>query len=307
MAAIDLGTNSIRLIVAEPPAADPGGAYGTVARDMVITRIGQGVDETGAIASEALARTVDVLARYCRRARALHADRIRVAATSAVRDASNRRDLDGAVRDHAGSDLEVISGEREAGLSFLGATRDLQEPPPFLVFDIGGGSTEFAVGTGRPEKAVSTRMGSVRLTERFVDRDPPTRDELRAMEDEIEARLEEAVRAVPFRTARTMVAVAGTATTLRALALGLPRYDPEAIHRTWLSLRDAERVFAELARMTTAERAALPVMASGRADVIVAGAAILVAVMCRFGFERALVSETDILDGLAIEMFGGDR
>ncbi len=302
VAAVDLGTNSIRLIVAEPAA---GGALGEFARDMVITRIGQGVDRTGRIDPEALARTIRVLERYCRRARSLHAERIRVAATSAVRDAANRDVLERAVREHSGSELEVISGEQEAGLSFLGATRGLDAPAPFLVLDIGGGSTEFVIGAKRPEAAVSSQMGSVRLTERFIAHDPPPPKELDRVRQAIGEVLDEVERRMPVRGARTLVAVAGTATTIQAISLGLARYDPEAIHRTRLQVEEAERILAELARMTTAERAALPVMAPGRGDVIVAGALVLVTVMRRFGFDRALVSETDILDGLAIEMLEG--
>jgi exopolyphosphatase/guanosine-5'-triphosphate,3'-diphosphate pyrophosphatase len=298
---VDLGTNSIRLLVAW---AGPGEDRGVeeFARDMVITRIGEGVDRTGRIDPAALARTVDVLERYCRRARALHAERIRVSATAAVREASNRDELEAAVRMHAGSELEVITGEREAALSFLGATHGLDTPAPFLVLDIGGGSTEFAVATEQPEASISTPMGSVRLTERLVRSDPPSEEDLAAVEKAVHDILDEVERSVPVRTARTLVAVAGTPTTIQAIALGLPFYDPEAIHRSWLSVAEVERVLGELAKMTTAERSAIPVMAPGRGDVIVAGAVILVEVMRRFGFDRALVSETDILDGLALEL-----
>jgi exopolyphosphatase/guanosine-5'-triphosphate,3'-diphosphate pyrophosphatase len=305
VAAIDQGTNSIRLLVAEPL---PGGGMGELARDMVITRLGEGVDATGAFDPDALARTVEVLATYCRRARALGAERIRVAATSAVRDAAaDREAYAAAVRDHAGSELEVISGEREAGLSFLGATHGLDPADgPFLVLDIGGGSTELVTGArpGVAEHAVSTQMGSVRLTERHVRHDPATPGEIAALESAVEEVLEEAGHAVPAREARTLVACAGTPTTLQAMSLGLTRYDPDRIHRTWLACEEAERILLDAARRPTAELAALPVMARGRGDVIVAGAVVLVAVMRRFGFERALVSETDILDGLAFEMLG---
>ena len=299
VAAIDQGTNSIRLLVAEP---EDDGGFRELARDMVITRLGQGVDRTGTIAPEALERTVGVLVRYCRRARALHAERIRVAATAAVRDASNRDDLARAVLEHAGSELEVLSGEEEAAMSFLGGTRGLDAPGPFLVLDIGGGSTEFVVGTDAPDAAISVQMGSVRLTERFDPHDPPTGGEVDAMRSFVRDRLDDVARAVPVGDARTLVAVAGTSTTVQAIALGLPSYDPEAIHRTRLARVEGDRVLQQLAEMTTAERAALPVMAPGRADVIVAGAVILVEVMRRFAFEDALVSETDILDGLALEM-----
>jgi exopolyphosphatase/guanosine-5'-triphosphate,3'-diphosphate pyrophosphatase len=298
-AVLDQGTNSIRLLVVEP---DGSGGLRELARDMTIVRLGQDVDRTGRLAPDALERTTAMLATFCRRARALHAGRIRVAATAAVREASNRDELERAVAEHAGSPLEVISGEKEAALSFLGATTGLEAPAPFAVLDIGGGSTELVVGTERPDAAVSIQMGSVRLTERFVRHDPPTSEELDAMRRFALERLDEAEATVPVGRAGTLVAVSGTSTTVRAIALGLSFYDPEAIHRTRLSLADATRVLADLAAMTTPERAAILVMAPGRADVIVAGAVILEAVMRRFGFDEALVSETDILDGLALEV-----
>jgi exopolyphosphatase/guanosine-5'-triphosphate,3'-diphosphate pyrophosphatase len=300
---VDLGTNSIRLFVA---SAEPSEGQGLeeFARDMVITRIGEEVDRTGRIDPDALARTVDVLGRYCRRARALHAERIRVSATAAVREASNRDELEASVRTHAGAELEVITGEREAALSFLGATHSLDVPAQFLVLDIGGGSTEFAVGTEQPDASISTPMGSVRLTERLIRTDPPSEDELVSIRNAVRGILDDVESSVPVRTVRTLVAVAGTPTTIQAISLGLPFYDPEAIHRSWLSVEEAERVLEELARMTTDKRSTIAVMAPGRADVIVAGAVILVEVMRRFGFERSLVSETDILDGLALELLG---
>ena len=301
VAAIDQGTNSIRLLVVEPARSGPV----ELARDMVITRLGEGVDRTGSIAPEALQRTISVLERYCRRARALHAERIHVAATSAVRDAANRDELERAVLEHAGSALEVISGEREAALSFAGAVRGLKARSPFLVLDIGGGSTEFVLGTDDPTASISTQMGSVRLTERFVAHDPPLAEELDAIRHHVERILQDVERAIPIRDAATFVAVAGTATTVQAIALGLPGYDPDLIHRTVLAVETAERVLDGLAAMTTSERAALPVMAQGRADVIVAGALVLVMVMRRFGLEEAVVSETDILDGLALETLLG--
>jgi len=190
-------------------------------------------------------------------------------------------------------------------MSFLGATRGLDAEPPFLVLDIGGGSTEFVVGTSEPEAAISTQMGSVRLTERVVRHDPPTREELDRLQATVGDVLDEVERSVPVRDARTLVAVAGTATTVRAIDLDLPFYDPDRIHRTRLTVDAAERVLEKLAGMTTPERAALPVMAPGREDVIVAGAVILVEVMRRFGFDQVVVSETDILDGLGLEMLQG--
>ncbi len=306
VAAIDQGTNSIRLLVMEPGA---GAAPPTeIARDMVITRLGRGVDQTGRLDPDALARTIDVLARFCRRARHLGAERIRVGATSAVRDASNRDAFVDAVLEHADGLPEVLAGEREAELSFLGATHGLDAsdaPGPLLLFDIGGGSTEYIVGDhgGRVEGAVTTQMGSVRLTERWVTTDPPTPDALARMTEDIDRLLDEVEGAVPAASAAsTLLAVAGTATTLQALALDLARYDPDLIHRSWLLLADAERLLADLVAMTNSERAALPVMAPGRGDVMVAGTLIFVRTLRRFGFDRALVSESDILDGLALEM-----
>jgi exopolyphosphatase/guanosine-5'-triphosphate,3'-diphosphate pyrophosphatase len=301
VAAIDLGTNSIRLLVArlargENEAQD-------LAREMVITRIGQGVDRTGRIGAEALARTLRVLERYCRRARALRAERIHLGATSAVRDASNRDDLADAVLLLTGEPMEVLSGEEEAGLSFVGATRGLDDRGPHLVLDIGGGSTEFVVGDAGPKAAISTDMGSVRLTERLIAHDPPSFEELNALERTIADELSYVEDRVPVHDAQALIAVAGTATTVQAIALGLPEYDPERLHRSVLFRDEAERVYRLLADMTTDERRALPVMAPGREDVIPVGAAILVGVMRRWGFREALVSETDILDGLAYRLF----
>jgi exopolyphosphatase / guanosine-5'-triphosphate,3'-diphosphate pyrophosphatase len=295
---VDLGTNSIRLLVAAPA---PDGGLEEFARDMVITRIGQGVDATRRLDPDALARTIGVLRRYGARARALHAERVSVSATSALRDASNREELEDAVERYAGQPLRVIDGEFEAGLSFEGATRGLDAPAPFLVVDVGGGSTEVAFGDGGVRAVTSVSIGSVRMTERFVRSDPPSDAELAAVRDEARARLAEAAAAVPVRDAATLVTVAGTATTMQGIALGLERWDPEATHRTWLSIGTAEAVLARLASMTTAERAAIPVMPPGRADVIAAGAVVLVEAMRAFGFDRGLVSETDILDGLAFE------
>ena len=303
VAAIDQGTNSTRLLVFEPRGRDEDPME--IARDMRITRLGKDVDRTGRLAPESIERTLDAIARFARRARALHVERIRLGATSAVRDAANKVELFGPVRDLIDGEPEVIDGDREAALSFLGGTRGLDPAlAPFLLVDIGGGSTEFVFGREPAiiERAISTQMGSVRLTERVRPSDPPSDDDLRAFDELIETHLEDVERAVPARDARTLVAVAGTATTLQACALGLERYDPDLIHRSTLTLEDAERTLRELAAMTNEERAAIPVMPTGRGDVIVAGARILMNAIRRFGYEEALVSETDILDGLALEL-----
>jgi exopolyphosphatase / guanosine-5'-triphosphate,3'-diphosphate pyrophosphatase len=300
VAAIDLGTNSIRLLVAR--LAEGEDQLSDLARDMVITRLGKGVDRTGRLAPESLRRTLEVLDRYCRRARALGAERIHLAATSAVRDASNRDELAAAVERLTGEPMEVLSGKEEAALSFLGATRGMDAEAPYLVLDIGGGSTEFVIGKTEPTSSVSAQIGSVRLTERYVGTDPPSYKELDRLELAVTSVLTQVEDRIPVADARTLVAVAGTTTTVQAIALGLPEYDPERLHRSILSRDDAERVFRLLADMTTEERRQIPVMAPGREDVIPAGAAILVGVMRRWGFVEALVSETDLLDGIAYRM-----
>jgi exopolyphosphatase/guanosine-5'-triphosphate,3'-diphosphate pyrophosphatase len=301
VAAIDQGTNSIRLLVLEPGEGEPV----ELARDMVITRLGRGVDETARLDPDAVERTLEAMDRFVRRARALGVDRLRVGATSAVRDASNRDAFLQGVRRVAGVAPEILDGRREAELSFLGGTRGLDPADgPFLVVDIGGGSTEFVLGgePGRAGASISTQMGSVRMTERFVRADPPADGELRAVAVAVDEILDDVEAHVRVRDASTMVAVAGTATTTQACALGLDVYDPDLIHRSWLTLDAAVATLRRFASMTNAERAAIPVMPPGRGDVITAGAAILVGVMRRFGFDRALVSETDILDGLALEL-----
>ena len=303
VAAIDQGTNSTRLLMLEP--TDDGDPI-ELARDMVITRLGRGVDRDGRLDPASIDRALAAIGSFTRRARALRADRIRLGATSAVRDAANRDEFLDRVRE-LGIEPEVIAGEREAELSFLGGTRGLDPADgPFVVMDIGGGSTEFVVGhaPGVAEDAISVQIGSVRLTERVAPADPPTEDELRAFARIADGELARVEAEVPVTEARRLVAVAGTATTLQACALGLERYDPDLIHRSTLTLGDAERTVAELAAMTNEERAAIPVMPKGRGDVIVAGATILVAALRRFGFAEALISETDILDGLAFELLG---
>jgi hypothetical protein len=301
VAAIDLGTNSIRLLVARFTEGED--QLRDLARDMVITRIGQGVDRTGTIAPQALRRTLGVLQRYCRTARTLGTERIHLAATSAVRDAANRDELATAVERLTGEPMEILSGRQEGELSFLGATRGLNAPTPYLVLDIGGGSTEFAVGDGGgPSGAVSAQIGSVRLTERYIHTDPPSYEELDRLELAVTSVLHQVEDRIPVHDAATLVAVAGTSTTVQAVAMGLPEYDPEVLHHSVLSRADAERVFRLLADMTTDERRDIPAMAPGREDVIPAGAAILVGAMKRWGFGEALVSETDILDGIAYRM-----
>jgi exopolyphosphatase / guanosine-5'-triphosphate,3'-diphosphate pyrophosphatase len=294
VAVVDMGTNSIRLLVAE----ERGDDIAELARDMVITRLGEGVDRTRRLDPRALRRTTDVLERYVARARALGVERIRVGATSAVRDAADRRLFEAAFSRVTGEAPEVLTGEQEARLSFLGATANLDAERPVLVFDIGGGSTELILGADRVETAVSVDVGSVRITERVGPSDPPTREDLASMR-----RLAaEGLAGARVDPGRSLVGVAGTTTTVQAIAMGLERHDPEGIHGSKLSRQDAERVAESLGRMTVAERAALSVMPPGREDVIVAGAQILLEILGRWGADGCTVSERDILDGLAIEM-----
>jgi exopolyphosphatase / guanosine-5'-triphosphate,3'-diphosphate pyrophosphatase len=294
VAAVDMGTNSIRLLVAEKRGDD----IAELARDMVITRLGEGVDRTGRLDPRALRRTTDVLEWYVARARALGAERIRVGATSAVRDAADRRLFEAAFSRVTGEVPEVLSGAQEARLSFLGATADLDAERPVLVFDVGGGSTELIFGSDEVAAAVSVDVGSVRITERVGPSDPPTHEDLASMR-----RLAaEGLHGAQVDRGRSLVGVAGTTTTVQAIAMRLKRHDPEAIHGSRLSRRDAERVAESLGRMTVAERAALPVMPPGREDVIVAGAQILLEILERWGADGCTVSERDILDGLTIEM-----
>lgn len=299
VAAVDQGTNSTRLLVVERS----GDETVEISRDMIITRLGKDVARTGRLAPDALARTSEVLERYCRRADVLHASRIRVTATSAVRDAANSEGFAETVRALTGEDLEVLSGEREADLTYRGAIDRVPARGLRFVLDIGGGSTEFVLGSDVPDRSVSVQMGSVRLTERFILHDPATPEELADIRREIEAVLDRVQADLPVNGGTpSLVAVAGTATTVQAISLDLPRYDPDVIHGSILSRREAESVLDRLRVMTVEEKGALPVMAAGRADVILAGAEILVAVMRRWGFEQAVVSEHDILDGLAAEM-----
>ena len=297
LAAIDVGTNSVRLYVADASGVTPV----QLDRDLVITRLGEGVDRSGRLGAEPLRRTVAAVADYHRRATALGAERIRIAATSAVRDASNRDEFLAAVREATGSDGEVLTGDEEARLSFLGATAELSDGAPFLVLDIGGGSTEFVVGDRVVDKAISLDVGSVRLTERHVRHDPPVVMEIESLRGEADAAAAEAKRVVGG-SARTLVGVAGTITTVAAAALNLSGYDRDAIHHARLTASRVRSVAARLAAMTSEERRSLPAMPRGREDVIVAGGEILLAVMDGFRFGDVLVSEADILDGLVLEM-----
>ena len=299
VAAVDVGTNSVRLLVADP---SDGPGLVAVERHMEITRLGAGVDASGHLDDAALTRTLDCIDRYAHRWETLDAQRVRISATSAVRDAADRNRFFDGVRAVAGVSAEVLSGEQEAAAAFLGATALVAATPPYLVLDIGGGSTEFILGTDTPEAMTSRQLGCVRLTERCLQSDPPTLDELAAASRVVDDELAEVDRLIDVRTAHTLIAVAGTATTVAALHLELDEYRPEAIHGTRVPASEVAAVQERLAAMTTAQRAALGPMAPGREDVIVGGALILARVVERFGFDEVLVSESDILDGLALQL-----
>jgi exopolyphosphatase/guanosine-5'-triphosphate,3'-diphosphate pyrophosphatase len=305
VAAVDCGTNSIRLLVAD---ANPRtGELVDLDRRMTIVRLGQGVDRTGRLAPEALERTFAACREYAGIIKEHGAERLRFVATSASRDAENRQEFTRGVMDILGVEPEVISGGQEAEFSFTGATRELtgraEFARPFLVVDIGGGSTEFVVGDDRVRAARSVDVGCVRMTERHLVRggvvtDPPTEEQIAAMRADIEAALDRAEETVPLREARTLVGLAGSVTTVSAIAQGLPGYDSAAIHHSRVSRDRVREISGALLRSTHAERAAIPSMHPGRVDVIGAGALVLLAVMERIGAEEVVVSEHDILDGI---------
>jgi exopolyphosphatase/guanosine-5'-triphosphate,3'-diphosphate pyrophosphatase len=300
VAAVDIGTNSVRLLVADVDGTTPRDAKVVpLDRRMRITRLGQGVDRARALAPEAIDRTTAVLREY-RDALEEHAvTQVRATATSAARDATNRDAFFTAARDALGVMPELISGDEEAGLSFLGATADLDAPAPYLVVDIGGGSTEFVLGTDAPVGLVSLDMGCVRVTEQFLHSDPPEPEELSNAVAVVRDLVAEVPREIPgARDAATLVGLAGTVTTIAAVELGIPEYDPEKIHHFRLTRMAAEDVFRTLATESAAQRAHNPGLEPGRVDVIVGGAAVLVGIFRVLGFDELLVSEADILDGL---------
>ena len=301
VAAIDCGTNSIRLLV-----ADLDGSRKTdVHREMRIVRLGQGVDRTGVLAPEALERTRVAVVDYAATCRELDVERTRFVATSATRDAANRELFTSMVIEALRVQPEVVSGDEEAALSFLGATSGLQAQGPFLVMDIGGGSTELVVGDEKVDAACSVDVGCVRLTERHLHDDPPTAAQVAAARADVEAAFAEAEKVVPVSQARTAIGLAGSVTTVAALALELPSYQADRIHLSRLSAAQVYAVTTRLLAMTHAERAALPVMHPGRVDVIGGGALVLLTAVERFGLEEVLVSEADILDGIALSLHEG--
>ncbi|GAA3258440.1 Ppx/GppA phosphatase family protein [Nonomuraea helvata] len=308
VAAVDCGTNSVRLLVAD--VGDD--LIDDIERRMEIVRLGQGVDRTGRLAPDALDRTFKAMRVYRELIDRHGATRTRVVATSATRDAANRQEFVDGVREIFGVEPEVVSGAEEAELSFAGATKGLirlspetelpQGPmPPYLVVDIGGGSTEFVVGSEHAEAALSVDIGCVRLTERHLKDagDPPSAPALEAVVADIEAALDRVEAEVPVHQAHTLVGLAGSVTTVAGMALGLPAYDSERIHHSRISAEEVHEVTRRLLAMTHGERAEVAVMHPGRVDVIGAGALILDRIVRRFAFSQVVVSEHDILDGIA--------
>lgn len=308
VAAIDCGTNSIRLLVAD---VDPGaGTLTDLDRRMEVVRLGQGVDRTGRIAPEALARTLDATRRYAQVCTDLGVEAVRFVATSASRDAENRDEFVAGVRDALGVEPEVIGGVEEAALSFRGATGVLgsRHPGPYLVVDLGGGSTEVVLGGRAPDAAYSMDVGCVRITERHLQSDPPSPAEVAAAEADVRAALDVAAQHVPLGRTATLVGLAGSVTTVTAHALGLPAYDPAAIDGAVLDVDAVVTACDDLLARDRASRAALGFMHPGRVDVIGAGALVWREVVQRVRAEveaaggtltRVVTSEHDILDGIA--------
>jgi exopolyphosphatase / guanosine-5'-triphosphate,3'-diphosphate pyrophosphatase len=322
VAAIDCGTNSIRLLIADlnPPADDlersrgssdsaraSGPALTDISREMRIVRLGEGVDRTGRLSAAALDRTITALREYAGRIAEASPEAVRMVATSATRDAANSQEFTDRVVEVLGVPPEVISGDEEARLSFTGATAELAAAgaaegngPLYLVTDIGGGSTEFILGgPAGVDSERSVNIGCVRMTERHLHGDPPTDREVAETIADIDTALDLAAAAVTVSKASTLVGLAGSVTTVAGIALGLDHYDSARIHHSLVPAARVHEIAAELLAMTRAERAAIPVMHPGRVDVIGAGALVLDRIMSKFGFAEVLVSEHDILDGIA--------
>lgn len=301
VAAIDVGTNTTRLLVAE----GEGASYRDLDRRLIFTRLGQGIDVSKAISPGSLDRTVRAITEFCAVAGELAVEDIRVCGTSAVRDAANKQEFLTAVSKITGKALDVLSGDDEARLSFIGATTEL-DFGLYLVSDIGGGSTEFVLG--QPMRDVQGRVsidiGSVRLTERHLLSDPPATEEMLTLEADIDDALALVDVVIPTAGLARFVGVAGTVTSLAALFLGAEEYDPTATHHMKLSRSAVNALYHELANTSSHDRAKLPALPEGRADVIVAGASILSRTMAKWGFSEVIVSEKDILDGIVLEMLG---
>jgi len=298
VAAIDCGTNSIRLLVAEISE----GALSEIDRQMVIVRLGEGVDRTGEFSPAALERTFAACDTYAEVITAADVQAVRFVATSASRDVSNRDEFIRGVRSRLGVEPEVITGAEEALLSFSGAVGGLaagMAPAPRLVVDIGGGSTECVLGDEVPNASWSADIGCVRMTERHLHADPPTPEQVSATRSDIARALDEVEIHVPLDQSASMIGLAGTVTTVSAIAHGLSDYDPAFLHGSVITSAQIDEVVERLLVMPRVERAAIPVMHPGRVDVIAGGGLVLQEVLARTGLDRVVVSETDILDGIA--------
>lgn len=302
IAAIDCGTNSIRLLIVEHTES----GVRELDRRMVIVRLGEGIDQTGEFSAAALERTFAAIDDFVKILSNYEIDGIRFVATSASRDAKNRAVFEAGVASRLGVQPEIISGDEEARLSFLGATSELLAKGatgPFLVIDIGGGSTEFVIGQDSPASARSVNIGCVRMTERHLQTDPPSGAEIEAATADIDSAIAAALAVVPAGQAVEVIGLAGSVTTVAAMALGLPKYDRNQIHGTRLSREQIFSACDRLLHMTRSQRSELPFMHPGRIDVIGAGALVLKQCMAALPQENLLVSEHDILDGIAADLY----
>jgi len=296
VAAIDCGTNSIRLLIADIA----GGNFREIYRTMEIVRLGQGVDKNKAFHPDALDRTLKATALFAEEIARRGVERMRFCATSATRDATNRELFIDGVKSLLGVAPEVISGEEEAALSFKGATKELRGVgAPYLVIDIGGGSTEFVFGSERVDFAKSQNIGCVRMSERHFSSIPPQAEEIAGAKADIDEAIKGAAEIVPITEAKTLIAVAGTATTVAAAALGLSIYDRHSIHLSRISEEKTHQVSEMFLSLNRDEIAALGYMHPGRVDVIGAGSLVLSRIMALTGAKEFVASESDILDGMA--------
>lgn len=294
---VDIGTNSVRLLVAEPD-----GPLRWLDRRVTVVRLGEGVDATGRLAVTAMARALRVLGDYKAALEEWQVEVVGAVATSAARDAANRGEFLERASAELGFEVRLISGEKEAMLSFSGATSGLSDPlPPFLVVDVGGGSTELVFGSDGPTEVISVDIGSVRLTERCLPDRPAPPAQLSAAEALVAAELER----VQFPDAATVIGVAGTFTSLAAIDLDLPVYDPQRVHGSRLSLDRLGELISYLAGLTLEETAAIPSLDPARAPVLLGGAVVAEATVRRSGHSEVLVSECDLLDGLALAVLSG--
>ena len=295
-AAIDCGTNSTRMLIANK--------FETLDRQMKITRLGQGLDQSGELSNQAMSRVIDVLKDFRRSLDKHEVSEVRMVATSAARDASNSEDFFNKVESTLGVRPELLTGEEEGRLSFQGAIAELDPSQgPFLILDIGGGSTEFVFGSEKAENVYSSQIGCVRLTEEFFDNDPPLPEELHACLSVVGGHVDDALREIPnIGDEVTLVGLAGTVSCIAAIEIGLEKYDREKIHHFHLSKDAVEDVFRTLATENKLERMSNPGLEEDRADVIVAGTAILVKVMRQLQLTECLVSESDIMDGILHSM-----